>query len=141
MQHAQLCFYYVFIIGGDQPYQDYGKQSNALKNESISQLDRRICYNQTIYDDKRLEAVEYIGLSLQIQDLVEIGGPTTVTTRMGVEHTVIKIIDNDGNLIVAHRARSLCSNAFFSYHYGRMLILCIMQHVKFQPQTNCSNVL
>ena len=126
MQHALLCFY---IIGGDQPYQDYEKQSNALKNESISNLDRRICYNQTIYDDKRLEATEYVGLSLQIQDLVEIGGRTTVTTRMGIEHTAIKIIDNDGNLIVAHKAHSLCSNACFSYYYGRTLILCIIVEI------------
>ena len=124
------CSTMFYIVGGDQPYQDYEKQSNALKDERISDLHRRICYNQTIYDDKRLEAAEYVGLSLKIQDLVEIGGPTTVTTRVGIEHTAIKIIDNDGNLIVALMLHTE-HIAFVVMHVSptTMDILCIIVEI------------
>ena len=95
--------HYVIIIGGDQPYQDYKKQffTYELRNESLSGLHRTICYNQTVYSDERLEKEEDVRLTLQIQDLEEIPGPTTVTTVVGARHADVRIIDDDGNLIVA----------------------------------------
>lgn len=73
---------------------------NKIRDERIIEIRRRICYNQTVYDDIRLEAAEYVGLTLEVQDLVTMGGPTTANTEVDIEHTVIRIIDNDGKFIV-----------------------------------------
>ena len=89
------------IIDGDPPNADYERQefrSNVIRNERITELRRRICYNQTIYDDYILEETEYVGLTLEVQDLVEEGGPTTVRTEVDIEHTAIRIIDDDSKL-------------------------------------------
>ena len=48
---------------------DYAQQTrriNALDDEVISELQRVVCYNQTIYDDDQVEDIEYAGLSLGI---------------------------------------------------------------------------
>ena len=93
------------ITDGDPPNVDYDKQEfffNQIRKERITELRRRICYNQTIYDDLLIEETEYAGLTLEVQDFVSLGGPTTVNTVVGIEHAAIKIIDNDrpGRFIV-----------------------------------------
>ena len=52
-----------------------------------------------MYDDIRLEGTEYAGLTVEIQDLVSVGGPTTTLTEVDIEHAAIRIIDNDSKLI------------------------------------------
>ena len=77
--------------------EDYPQQLlgfNDLRNIQIrentqNEIRRTICYNQTIYNDVRLEADEWTGLTLQI-------GPSTTTTVTGIDHTAIGIIDDDG---------------------------------------------
>ena len=50
---------------------DYSQQivpRNELDDILITNLSRIICYNQTIYNDIRLESDEYLGLSLGVED-------------------------------------------------------------------------
>ena len=90
-------------IDGDPPNPDYERQEfglNEIRPERITEERRRICYNQTVYDDIRLEAMEYAGLTLEVQNLVSMQGPTTANTLVDIEHTAIRIIDNDGRFVV-----------------------------------------
>ena len=50
---------------------DYAQQTsvvNAIDDSPISEAMRLICYNQTIYNDVRLELNEYMGLTLGVRD-------------------------------------------------------------------------
>ena len=80
------------------PNADYENQKlgqSAIRKEIITELSRKVCYNQTIYDDEQLEATEYSGLTLVVQ-----GSPaTTVPTTVGIEHTALRIIDNDSKMM------------------------------------------
>ena len=72
--------------------EDYPQQLlgfNDLRNIHITETRRTICYNQTVYDDVRLEADEWTSLTLQI-------GASTARTGTGIDHTAIRIIDDDG---------------------------------------------
>ena len=69
-----------------------------MRNERITELHRRICYNQTIYDDALLEATEYAGLTLRVRDLESMGGPTTAETVVGISHAAIRILDDESKL-------------------------------------------
>ena len=74
-------------------YEDYPQQLlgfNDLRNIQISEIRRRICYNQIIYNDVKIEGDEWIGLTLQI------GASTAARTVTGIDHTAIRIIDDDG---------------------------------------------
>ena len=62
---------------------------NDLRNIPILETRRRICYNQTIYNDKQIEDDEWFGLALQI-------GASTTRTVTDIDHTAIRIIDDDG---------------------------------------------
>ena len=71
--------------------EDYPQQLlgfNDLRTIQILETRRTICYNQTVYNDVRLEADEWTGLTLQI-------GAITVGTVTGIDHTAIRIIDDD----------------------------------------------
>ena len=71
--------------------EDYPQQLlgvNDLRAIPIIEIRRTICYNQTIYDDVRLEADEWTGLTLTI-------GASTARTVTGIDHTAIRIIDDD----------------------------------------------
>ena len=72
--------------------EDYPQQLlgfNDLRAIQINETRRTICYDQTVYNDVRLEADEYTGLTLQI-------GASTARTVTGIDHTSIIIIDDDG---------------------------------------------
>lgn len=75
-------------------------------------MHHRICHNQIVYDDIRVETDEYFGLTLEVQDLVEEGGPTTGYTVVAMQHAAIRIIDNDGNFFckVCIEHKYLCSS-------------------------------
>lgn len=75
---------------------DYAMQTfsnNEIDDLTIWALNRIVCYNQTIYDDLRLERDEYAGLSLGVKDT----HLTTAPTRADQDHSQasILIIDND----------------------------------------------
>ncbi|CAI8053959.1 P-selectin [Geodia barretti] len=83
---------YSMIEGSD--YQQQTAALNLIDDILISELNRIICYNQTIYDDTLVEANEYLGLSLGVRD----GGSTTVLTLVNPMYgeASILILDNDG---------------------------------------------
>ena len=64
---------------------------NAIDDQVISELMRRVCYNQSIYDDSLVEGLEYFGLSLSVSQ-------TTVYTQVQsmYDQAAILIVDNDG---------------------------------------------
>ena len=65
---------------------------NLIDDILISEPMRIVCYNQTIYDDLRLEANEYAGLTLGVEDNPQ----TTVTlVKEFFDQASILIVDND----------------------------------------------
>ena len=68
---------------------------NQIRDKEINATRRVICYNQTIYDDVRLEMSEYAGMTLVVDDLET---RTTVHTLVQPMHdqVAIQILDDDG---------------------------------------------
>ena len=67
---------------------------NPIRNMVITETARVICYNQTIYDDDRVEEDEFFSLTLTVQDrsaLITLVDPQ-------LSSAVIKIVDDDGEL-------------------------------------------
>ena len=54
-----------------------------------------ICYNQTIYDDMRLEVSEYLGLTLTVNDTYDI---TYILPKYS--QAAIQILDNDSKQVI-----------------------------------------
>ena len=76
---------------------DYPQQTstvNLIYNQQITNEIRIVCYNQTIYDDGRLEASEYVGLSLGIRQATAI-----TNIYQGYNFAAIQIVDNDSMLV------------------------------------------
>ena len=69
---------------------DYQLALIRLEGTPITELQRMVCYNQTIYDDIRLEEDEFIGLSLLPLDI-------SLNTDVAVPYhfAAINITDND----------------------------------------------
>ena len=73
---------------------DYAQQTisfNAINYKTITELMRIVCYDQLIYDDRRLEDDEWLGLTLS----VDRASMFTVTRSM-YDQAAILIQDNDG---------------------------------------------
>ena len=79
---------YLMVDGTD--FAEQTMSTNLIDDRVIIQQMRIVCYNQTIYEDTRLEASEYAGLAL---------GVSQSTIRTDVQpmygHAAIRIIDND----------------------------------------------
>ena len=78
------------------PMTDYEEQirsNNHIRNTVINTMRRNICYNQTIYNDMRLEVSEYVGLTLAVRD-------SSVRTEIQPEYdqVAIQILDDDSKL-------------------------------------------
>ena len=95
-----MCFFFSagrlpppFLQEPSPPFnEDYQQQLlgfNDLRNIQIRETRRRICYNQIIYNDVKIEGDEWIGLTLQI-------AASTARTVTGIDHTAIRIIDDEG---------------------------------------------
>ena len=58
----------------------------------ITETTRVICYNQTIYDDNRMEDDELFSLTLTVQEY------STPSTQVDPLHSnaIVKIVDDDG---------------------------------------------
>ena len=67
----------------------YAHVQNAYTSVFFTYNKTTICYNQTVYNDVRLESDEWTGLTLQI-------GASTARTVTVIDHTEIRIIDDDG---------------------------------------------
>ena len=80
------------------PMTDYEEQTigvNLIRDTKITALRRIICYNQSIYDDVRLEVSEYAGLGLVADDTL-----STQLTEVEpmYDDSAILIIDDDSKL-------------------------------------------
>ena len=76
---------------------DYAEQTigvNAINDQLINATMRIICYEQPIYDDRRLEVSEYAGLTLDVDDIIHF---TTVRTEVQelYDFASIRICDDD----------------------------------------------
>ena len=70
---------------------DYEVQGEKrMRDTPITEENRVVCYNQTVYDDMQLELVEYFGLTMAVRSSTV---PTAINPTYG--QTAIKIIDND----------------------------------------------
>lgn len=79
---------------------DYAQQTDAVNDIDdtlVSHVMRIVCYEQSIYDDLRLELDEYIGLTLGVRDNEMTTSRTEV--RPMFDQASILIVDNDGELI------------------------------------------
>ena len=76
---------------------DYAEQTigvNAIDDQLIWYFMRTVCYNQSIYDDERLEVAEYAGLKLDVDADIRF---TTVLTEAQelYDYASILILDDD----------------------------------------------
>ena len=74
---------------------DYAQQTraiNAIDDETITELMRIICYNQSIYDDMQLEDDEWLGLTLSVDSR---RASVLTNIRPMYDQAAIMIQDND----------------------------------------------
>ena len=87
------------------PMTDYEEQtspfSSRISNTVINATRRIICYDQPIYDNDRLEPIEYAGLGLSANPEDFFITPSSVLTefRPMYNNSVICIVDDDGKCI------------------------------------------
>ena len=77
-------------------YQQQTRSRNIIRNDLINATRRVICYNQPIYNDERLELMEYAGLQLDVRE-------ATVDIVLVQEHydnAAILIVDDDSQLLL-----------------------------------------
>ena len=91
-------------------FQQQTPSVNLIDDILISELMRIVCYNQTIYDDLRLEANEYAGLTLGVEDNAQ----TTVNTLVKefFDQASILIVDNDSEFNAKYRRREFVTTGF-----------------------------
>ena len=78
------------ISGSD--YEEETRFASTIRSTFIEELRRQICYNQVVYDNKRLELIETAGLKLVPDDL-----DTQVEVEPSYSDSVFFIIDDDGS--------------------------------------------
>ena len=77
-------------------YQEQTRSRNIIRNMVINATRRVICYDQPIYNDERLELMEYAGLQLDVRDAtVEV-----VLVRPRYDNATILIVDDDSQLLL-----------------------------------------
>ena len=84
------------------PSSDYEAQVyffNRIRYTFIHANRRIVCYNQTIYDDMRLEVSEYFGLKLYVEEYY-----TTFPTEVQpmYDEVAIQILDNDSKQYILY---------------------------------------
>ena len=70
------------------------KDFNPIMNMIINQSKETICYNQTIYDDNRVEEDEFFSLTLIVQD----GSAIVTQVDPYLSSTLVKIVNDDGKI-------------------------------------------
>ena len=65
-------------------------------NMVITEMNRVICYNQTIYDDIRVEEDEFFSLTLIVQDI----SIKTTIVNPECNTSVVTIVDDDSTLLL-----------------------------------------
>ena len=85
-----------------RPMTDYEEQSSPfssrISNTVINAKRRIVCYDQSIYDDDRLEPIEYAGLGLSAnpEDFFINPSPVLTVVQPMYDDSVICIVDDDG---------------------------------------------
>ena len=84
-------------------YQQQTSTVNAIDDVILWEERRVVCYNQTIYEDLRLEQDEFLGLSLGVLN----NSLTTVPTvaKPMFDQISILILDNDSERIISQQPR------------------------------------
>ena len=83
------------------PLTDYEEQissiASRISNRVINATRRIVCYHQPIYDDTRLEPIEYAGLGLSANSADFLINPSSVLTTVKpmYHNSVICIVDDD----------------------------------------------
>ena len=65
---------------------------DEISKQQITQITRLICYNQTIYDDTRLEMSEFLGLTLEV---IRAMSSVETIVEPGYADAAILIVDDD----------------------------------------------
>ena len=80
----------------------------AIDDVTITEQMRIVCYNQPIYEDLRLEFDEYMGLTLEVN---QVGATVLTLVRPMYDEASILIVDNDSEspCIVTEQATNHCS--------------------------------
>ena len=77
-------------------YEEHTPVTNGLRDSSITESSRVVCYNQTVYCDIRLELTEYFGLALSVRE------SSTVRAVVGPVYgqAAVKILDGNGSKFI-----------------------------------------
>ena len=106
-----------------RPTTDYEEQTSPfasrISDTVINATRTIICYDQAIYDDDRLEPIEYAGLGLSANPENFFINPSSVLTvvRPMYDDSVICIVDDDG--------KCMSSNVWWLLALDKMLYACI----------------
>ena len=108
-----------------RPMTDYEEQtspfSSRISNTVINATRTIICYDQPIYDDDRLEPIEYAGLGLSANPEDFFINPSSVLTivRPMYDDSVICIVDDDGKCMISSvsmiHCESYCTSQVVKY--------------------------
>ena len=82
------------------PFTDYQEQTrsrNIIRNVLINATRRVVCYNQPIYNDERLELMEYAGFQLDVREATVV----LVQVQEQYDNAAILILDDDSELHIA----------------------------------------
>ena len=106
------------------PLTDYEEQIrgiNHIRNTVMNEMRRIICYNQTIYDDIRLEVSECVSLTLAVRD-------SSVRTEVHPinDQVDIQIVDNDSELHFGIHKQRQCTHitrSVMKYRYYECIVM------------------
>ena len=93
------------------------KKFNPIMNMIINNSTKTICYNQTIYNDNRVEEDEFFSLTLIVQD----GSAIVTQVDPQLSSTLVKIVNDDGKIHI-HVLLLYCSSAGISMSI--IIIMC-----------------
>ena len=101
------------------PMTDYEEQIrgiNHIRDTVINETTRNVCYNQTIYNDMRLEMSEYVGLTLTVRD-------SSVRTEINAtyDQVTIQILDDDSKFTLC--MQSQCMHKCWKEIYTSIVIV------------------
>ena len=77
-------------------YEEQTRSQNLIKNVVINATRRIICYDQSIYNDERLESMEYVGLQLDVRE----ASVDFVQVEEQYDNAAILILDDDSQLML-----------------------------------------
>ena len=83
----------IYFMEDGTDYRQQTRAFNLLDDVIITETRRIVCYNQTIYDDIRVEPKECFGMSLGVRNNPRTTVETTV--RPDYDQVSICILDND----------------------------------------------